>query len=126
MGEERAYQRIQIRLRRDQLDESRVLSDYEARSEILGKPDHDYLRHLILIGHLFVTQISSSNIGKACEGIALSTNESNNTGKELANDSNGNGSNASSEFPTEVGSPEVVVGTAIRAMAGIFGGTKAS
>lgn len=117
-------QRIVVRLRRDQLDESRVLADYEARSELLGRADHDYIRHLILIGHLFVSKIGSAVPGNSGEHVALSTNESDNTGKERAPSIPSNESKADSKAPETAGDPqpEEVVGSAIRQMAGIFGG----
>lgn len=122
MASERSYQRVQIRLRRDQLDEARVLDDYDERSKMLGRPDHDYLRHLLLIGHLFVSKFSGDSIGKDVEAIALSTNESNNTGKELVKTSPSNESKTSSDVQSQEAAPEIVVGSAIRQLAGIFGG----
>lgn len=117
-------QRIVVRLRRDQLDESRVLADYDARSNLLGRADHDYIRHLILVGHLFVSTMGSVVPGGLGEHVALSTNESDNTGKERSSSSPSNESNDGSRAPDGAGEskPGEVVGSAIRHMAGIFGG----
>lgn len=116
-----AYQRVQIRLRADQLDESRVLNDYSRRSEILGRPDHDYLRFLLVLGHLFATKITSVEEGKTHEPIAISANESNNTDKERRDVSYYSESNATPNDSVRVEEPEAVVGTAIRRLAGVFG-----
>lgn len=128
MTADESYQRVQIRLRRDQLDESRVLSDYNERSKLLGRADHDYLRYLLLVGHLFVSRISTDNIREGVEGVALSTNESNNTEKERVKPSLTNESKTGSEIPTQDARPKAdeVVGSAIRQLAGVFGGNKAS
>lgn len=119
-------QRIVIRLRPDQLDESRVLKDYEARSDLLGRGDHDYIRRLILIGHLFVSRMHPDISGNASGTIALSTNESNNTVKEQMVTSSNNESHVVSAVPAqnEEAKPEEVVGLAVRHMAGILGNVK--
>lgn len=124
MAGNQVNQRIVIRLRRNQLDESRVLADYDERSKILGRADHDYIRQLILIGHLFVSTIGTEISGKSVEAVALSSNDSDNTGKERAPSSSPNESSATTRAPEGAGSmnPEVAVGSAIRHMAGIFGG----
>lgn len=125
MAGKQVNQRIVIRLRRNQLDESRVLDDYDERSKILGRADHDYIRQLILIGHLFVSKIGTDISGKTFEAVALSSNDSDNTGKERLPSSSPNESSAGTRAPEGAGAakPEVeeVVGSAIRNMAGIFG-----
>lgn len=124
MAGNKVNQRIVIRLRRNQLDESRVLADYDERSKILGRADHDYLRQLILIGHLFVSTMGTEFSGKSVEAVALSSNDSDNTGKERASFSSANESRADTRAAEAAGSvkSEEVVGSAIRRMAGIFGG----
>lgn len=123
MAGNQVNQRIVVRLRRNQLDESRVLADYDERSKILGRADHDYIRQLILVGHLFVSKFGADFSGVAAQTVALSTNESNNTGKELNPSSSHNESDTQTRAPEGAGSAnqEVVVGTAIKRMAGIFG-----
>lgn len=120
------WRKIIFRFRPEQLDEANLLKDYDARSQLLGRPDHDYLRRLALIGHLFTTRLEASGLS----GLALSTNESNNTGKEPASAStnesqqNGDGDTGQVRTPAPVAQvePGEVVGTAIRQMAGVFGG----
>ena len=121
-------QRVVIRLRRNQLDEARVLKEYEERSTFLGHADHDYIRHLILVGHLFVSMSSTEMNGKNAEAIALSTNESNNTGKERESSSSSNQSrsDSTSQKESEATDAGQVVGSAIRQMAAVFQGTNLS
>lgn len=118
-------QRIVVRLRRDQLDEARVLEDYDKRSEMRGSADHDYIRLLILLGHSLMTMMSSAGIASiGAQSVALSANESHNTGKEPKPDHSHNESHAVNGALAENGKaePAKVVGAAIRHMAGVFSG----
>lgn len=121
------WRKIIFRFRPEQMDEANLLKDYDARSQLLGRPDHDYLRRLALIGHMFTTRLEAS----ALSGLALSTNESNNTEKQLVVASNNESQQAKAGEDGEIKvpvapaqvepEPGVVVGLAIRQMAGVFG-----
>lgn len=116
-GPKQAYRKIIIRLRPDRLDEANLLQDYDFRSQKLESADHDYIRRCLLIGHLFVTNIEAFG-GKA---LALSNNESNNTGKEHS-DISTNKSNVSDPAPDA--QVKEVVGSAIRNMSKLFSGSQ--
>ncbi len=114
------WRKIQFRLRPDQFDEANVLKDYDARSQLLGRADHDYIRRLLLIGHLFISKLDGTNT----INLVLSSNESNNTEKELlASSDNVSNVKIQTQEPN-LSEPKKSVGLAIRGMAGIFSGGK--
>lgn len=119
------WRKITFRLRPEQMDEANVLQDYDARSKLLGRADHDYIRRLLLVGHLFVSKLEVSEL----QSLALSTNESNNTEKEHLTASNNESQQQEGKGPVTAvafgeAEPGEVVGSAIRGMAGIFGPAK--
>lgn len=114
------WRKITFRLRPEQMDEANVLQDYDARSKLLGRADHDYIRRLLLVGHLFVSKLEVSEL----QSLALSTNESNNTEKELLNSSDNISNTQVKCKDPNLSDPVVVVGAGIRGMAGIFSGAK--
>lgn len=107
------WRKIQFRLRPNQLDEANMLKDYDARSQLLGRPDHDYIRRLLLIGHLFVSKLEESG----ATSLALSSNDVSRPAAVPRQ--------IEAEAVLESSSSEVV-GSAIRSMAGIFGDKKLS
>lgn len=121
-------QKLVLRLSASQPDEARLLADYEKRSDRLGRPDSEYLRRLALVGHALLSRIHPDLSGTAAEAVALSTNESNNTGKEPLEPSSPNESKADLVALGQVGEPkpEEVVGLAIRQLAGVLKGNTAT
>ncbi len=117
--------KIVLRLRPSRLDEARVLQAYDERSEYLGNADHDYIRRLILIGYMIESAFGTGMFGQSRENIAGSTNESNNTRTDDIVPSQANVSSydvASLVRVNDQAPPKEVVGTAIRQLAGVFGG----
>lgn len=120
-------QKLVLRLSANQPDEARILADYASRSERLGRPDSEYLRRLALVGHALLSQIVPNLSGIAVEEVALSANESNNTGKEplpLSSDNESKSDLLGTPVLADEPAPKEVVGTAIRHLAGVFKGNK--
>lgn len=124
MASKKDGQRIVIRLNPAQVDEAALLADYAGRSDKLGRQDHDYIRRLLLLGYLVERGLLAGNNENDRLGVALSTNESNNTGKEQQSVLD-NVSHGATTIPAAV-PPADVAGTAIKKMANVFKGASGS
>jgi len=74
---ERFGRRFNLRLSLKRPEEKALMDEYDRRSELLGKDDKEFLKNCLVAGFRILVNEGISN-----NHIALSSNESNNTGKQ--------------------------------------------
>lgn len=76
--------RVQLRLRKNCPDDMRFWDVYQSRSEMMGKPDHDFLRRCLLLGFLLSESKGAAIDLLSSKELVLSDNESNNNQSKTA------------------------------------------
>jgi len=99
---ERFGRRFNLRLSLKRPEEKALMDEYDRRSELLGKDDKEFLKNCLVVGFRILV-----NEGVFNNNVALSSNESNNTGKQQPDHTSTNVSDdaASATLAASVTSP---------------------